>query len=772
MVCLAWTARRARGPDRRWRLLIELAMVPLAVALVWHVGWAFGHGSALATRMSGSAQAFLLIVALALAGVLTFPTDPLDAADRRVGAGRAGHRWYAITTLDCVVVVGSVVLLVWSILLEPMVRARHVDTVWLLSAVGSAASFLILVAGILLLATFRRPRSGLALALLGAGLSAMLSYTAVYLIAIVERVRGISPILEVLAVAGWLSILLACLVPMPSSAAPTRRRGPRTLWVQAALPYLALGVVGGLSVSQLIAGGAVGHVETFGLLGLLLVVLVRQMMMLGENTRLLVSVRASRQELHHQAFHDPLTGLANRALFADELAHALAFRDGRPFALVFCDLDDFKRVNDTLGHAVGDELLRITAGRLRDTVRSSDTVARLGGDEFALLLEGGHDDPETVCRRLAATIRAPCLLAGRSRPVGASLGLVLADPARHPVADSLLRDADLAMYAAKRQGKGGLVVYHPDLSTPESAPQIRAHLDQALRGDDPDSVLDVRYRPVVDLRTWRTAALEATPCWSRPRTGELVSEQVHRLADEAGLTMPLLDLVLRQACQDLAARGPRRYWAPTFVTIPMNRDLEQTSVAGIADLLVDLDLPPRAIILTLTGTCGFPDPAGAAPVLRHLAARGVRLALDGVGGDTSTLAAWHVLPVQIIRLDRCLTRVGDASGRERVGHERADLVRDAVLAAAARLDLTVIATSLDNPAQARELAAAGCQLGSGSLYGSPCPMDQIPGAMPPADVGDPGTRTRRPSASTPASTSAPAHKRQPAGTGRGGGGPT
>ncbi|OHV29129.1 putative bifunctional diguanylate cyclase/phosphodiesterase [Pseudofrankia saprophytica] len=748
--CLAWTARRAQGADRRWRLLIELTLVPLVFALAWHISWQVEHGSAHATRLPRSAEAFLLIVALALAGVLTFPTDPLDAADRRVGEGRAGRRWYAITVLDSVVAVGSVVLVVWPTLLAPLVQARHLDSGALVNSVGSVVGFLLLVAGVLLLATFRRPRSGLALALLGAGLGAMMLYSAINLILTVQGSSSISPTMDVLAVASWLLILLACLVPVPSSAASVRRRDPRILWLQAALPYLALGVVGGLAIGELIADGAVGRVETYGLLGLLFVVVIRQMAMLGENTRLLVSVRASQQELHHQAFHDPLTGLANRALFADRMEQALAFRDGRPFALVFCDLDDFKRVNDTLGHDIGDELLRITAARLRSAVRSEDTVARLGGDEFALLVEGGHDDPETVGTRLAATIRAPCLLAGRSRPVGASLGLVMADPARHPVADSLLRDADLAMYAAKRQGKGGLVVYRPDLSTPESAPQIRAHLDQALRGDDPDSVLGVHYLPVVDLRSSRTVGLDAAPCWSRPRTGQFSSESLYRLADEAGLSLPLLDVVLRQTCRDLAARGARPADAPAFVTVPMNRDLEQTPVAGIVDLLVDHDLPPRAIILTLTGTCGQPDLTAAGPILRRLAARGVRLALDGVGGEASIFAAWQALPIEIIRLDRSLTRAGDASARERTA-----LVRDAILAAAARLDLIVIATHLGEPAQARELAAAGCHLGTGPLYGPPHPMNEVPAAV---DLGEAaGARTR--------------DWRQPVGIGRGGGGP-
>ncbi|WP_307874834.1 putative bifunctional diguanylate cyclase/phosphodiesterase [Frankia nepalensis] len=730
VVCLAWTGWRARGADRHWRVLIGLALGPLAFVLAWHIRQVLEHGPSVATGPPETSNVFLLIIGLALAGVLSFPTDSVDATDRRVGTDRVGRRWYVITVLDSLVVVGSVALLAWSILLGPLVAPRRVDTAGLLSAVGATVGFLILLAGILLLASFRRPRSGLALALLGAGLGAMMLYAAIYALVIAKDGRTIPPPVDLLAVAGWQLVFLACLVPVPALAPPAPRRTPRTLWAHAALPYLALGVAGGLAASQLIIEGAVGRVETYGLLGLLLVITVRQMMMLGENTRLLVSVRASRQELHHQAFHDPLTGLANRALFADRLEQALAFRDGRPFALAYCDLDDFKRVNDTLGHGAGDELLRTTATRLRAAVQPGDTVARLGGDEFALLLESGRENPEAVCRRLAATIRAPCTLAGRSRPVGASFGLVIADPKRHPMADSLLRDADLAMYAAKREGKGGLVAFRPDLSTPESAPQARADLERALRGDDPDNLVEVRYTPVVDLHTWRTVAVEATPRWVRGHTREYAPEPLYRLADEAGLTMPLLDLILRQVCCGLATRGPARAPAPVLVAVPMNRDLEESPVAGVADLLADHSLPARSIALTLTSGGGLPNLTVGVPVLRRLADRGVRLVLDGVGGDRSTFAAWRALPVDLVRLDRCLTHVGDASS-----HGRAYLVREAVLAATARLDLTVIATDIGDAAEARELASVGCHHGTGPLYGPPRRLDETPAITGSAPTG-------------------------------------
>ncbi|WP_307874570.1 diguanylate cyclase domain-containing protein [Frankia nepalensis] len=721
--CLVWTGWRARGADRRWRLITGLAAVPLGLTSVWHVRWAFDHGSAVAVNPPTAVDAALLIVALSLAGLLTFPTDPLDSLDRRIGASQNAHRWYVIMVLDSLVVVGAVALLVWSTMLKSLARAQHIDTSGLVSYVVATIGYMILLSGVVLLSTFRRPRSRPVLALLGAGLSVILLCMTIYLFVIVMGGRSISPAVDVLAAAGWTMILLACLVPVPRLAAPAQPCSPQTLWIQAVLPYLAIGAAGGLAAIQLIVDGAIGSVETYVLLGLLLLIMARQMTMLGENTRLLALVRRSQRELHHQAFHDPLTGLANRALFADRLEHTLASRDSGPFALAFCDLDDFKRINDTLGHAAGDELLRITAARLRDAVRSGDTVARLGGDEFALLLEGGGEDPEAVCRRLATTIRTPCTLMGHSRPIGASLGLVLADPTRHPAAETLLRDADLAMYEAKRAGKGGLVVYSSDLSTPESAPQMRADLDRALRADDPDNALEVRYRPVVDLRTWRTVAVETIPCWSRGHLREPAFEPLYRLADEAGLAMPLLDFIFRRVCRDMCARGSRGSRVasvPVFVTVPIDRDLEDTPVAGVADLLADRGLPARSIILTLMSGHGLPDLSVAAPALRRLGARDIRLALDGAGGDQSTLAAWYEVPIQIVRLDRRLTRLGDVSTRGRI-----DLVREALLALAARLGLTVVATGLDAPAQARSLAAAGCHLGTGPLCGPPRPMEDV-----------------------------------------------
>ncbi|WP_347177117.1 diguanylate cyclase [Parafrankia sp. EAN1pec] len=720
VVGLAWTGWRARGADRRWRMIFGLATGPTAVVATWHALWAAEHGSAIPHQFPWAAGAFLLIIGLNLAGVLAFPTDPLDAGDSAFAVARDGYHWYVITALDSLVVVGSMFLLAWWTVLEPIIRMRHPSAVGVVLNTGVVAGYWILLTAALLLSTFRQPRSGLALALLSAGVSVMILTTTIDLIVGASGGHGIPPIVDVVSAAGWLLVLLACLVPIPESPVLVRRGGsPRTLRTRAALPYLGLGAAGAVVVGQVIVNSPIDRVERIVLIGLLLVVLGRQIMTLGENGRLLASVQTSRRQLHHQAFHDPLTGLANRALFDDRLRHALASCSSRPCALVYCDLDDFKRVNDTLGHAVGDALLRITAARLRNGVRSGDTVARLGGDEFAILLEDRHNgpEPEAICRRLAAMIRAPALLAGRSYPVGASIGLVVANANSAPTADALLRDADIAMYAAKRQGKGGLVVYRPDLSTPESAPQTRADLEHALRGDERYGTVKIRYGPVVDLRTGDTSALDAEPHWNHRDLGEVAPDLLSRLANEAGLTLPLVGFVLREVCRDLAAQGPGSVTAPVFVSVPMSRDLQETPVVDIVGLLADRGLSRRAIILALADAYGIPDLTDAATALRRVADGGVPLALDGVGGHASTFAAWHTLPIQIIRLDRSLTDLDTGQA-----HQRTRQVRDAIIGVAAQLNLTVVATGINTPIQARELARAGCHLGTGPLYDPSRPL--------------------------------------------------
>nr|WP_312630286.1 GGDEF domain-containing protein [Pseudofrankia sp. BMG5.37] len=373
--------------------------------------------------------------------------------------------------LDCVLIVGSIVLLEWGTVLAAVVRAGGTDLMQFLLDLGQLVAVLILVAVVVLIASFRRPRSPATFALLGTGLLAHgLAVNVFVYRAALGKIDFSSRTMAMFGLAPLL-FLLAALVPVPGG---TRHEGPappspRAMWAHAMLPYVVLGAAGLLVVGKLSAGVRLDRFETYGMTGLLLVALGRQMLTLAENTRLLAEVRDRERQLHHQAFHDPLTGLANRALFTQRLQQTVAHdtddvREGSSLSVLFLDLDEFKRVNDTFGHAAGDELLKISAERLRAGTRAVDTVARLGGDEFAVILDGGGpDNPRNVGERLAAAIQMPCLLAGRPYTPRASLGLVTVDSATRPTSpDILLHQADQAMYAAKRKRAGRLEVYQPD----------------------------------------------------------------------------------------------------------------------------------------------------------------------------------------------------------------------------------------------------------------------------------------------------------------------
>ncbi|MBL7494984.1 GGDEF domain-containing protein [Frankia sp. CNm7] len=488
VACL-WTARRARRGDRRWRLLIG-AMVGGSAAATAVTAVVLLRGRSIDESWSGYAV-LLVFYALALAGLLCLPTDPVDS--------RSGHarwpwrgqvRWYLITTMDAVLIVGSVILLEWQISLDRLVGVGVTDPTTFRVALVHQVCVLILAAAVLLIATFRRPRSPAALALLGAGLLTHGLTINIIAYRIAQDRYDLPHWISVPFTAAFLLILLAVLVPTPVRTREETLTSPhpRALWAHAALPYAALGAAGLPIVAKLINSTALDRFEASVIVGLLVVALGRQMITLAENIQLLAKVREREDQLRYQAFHDPLTGLANRALFTRRLRRAVArsvdaddapgrdeasIRQETTMSVLFVDLDHFKQVNDALGHAAGDELLKISAQRLRAGTRTADTVARLGGDEFAVILEGrGPDTPCRVAGRLASALQAPCDLAGRPYLPRASLGLVTLDHATRPVnPDILLHQADLAMYTAKHGREGKLVVHRFDPPIPFDHPR-------------------------------------------------------------------------------------------------------------------------------------------------------------------------------------------------------------------------------------------------------------------------------------------------------------
>ncbi|MGY6500058.1 MAG: putative bifunctional diguanylate cyclase/phosphodiesterase [Acidimicrobiales bacterium] len=420
--------------------------------------------------------------------------------------------------------------------------------------------------------------------------------------------------------------------------------------------------------------------------------------------------------LEHQAFHDPLTLLPNRSLFNDRVRQGLAraSRRGGDVAVLFCDLDNFKDVNDTLGHHSGDELLAITATRLATSVRIDDTVARMGGDEFAILVETDHADAEpdavATAERVLAALAEPVHLSGHDVVVHASIGIAAAGAGAGGGgvdATSLLRDADLAMYRAKRSGRNQHATYHPSMrSDAPTRPELEVDLRRAVeRGE-----LSIAYQPVIEVETGRLTGFEALARWHHPERGALGPDLFVPVAEAAGLIAEIDDWVIRSALT--AAAGWATSDAGTTLDIALNlsahrrpepdlarRVVEAAAATGIAPSRIILELPERVLVGDLDSADGQ---------VRHLRAAGVRVAIEDFGAGTSSLAYLGRLPVDIIKIGRAFVATIDDSGAPPLVHGLLELCRS--------LGLRSTAQGVETMAQHHVLVDHGCETAQGFLY--------------------------------------------------------
>ena len=470
--------------------------------------------------------------------------------------------------------------------------------------------------------------------------------------------------------------------------------------------------------------------------------------------------KALEARLSHQAYHDPLTGLANRAWLRERveatLARAAAGGDAAHVAVLYVDLDDFKKVNDSLGHAAGDRLLAEAAVRLLQATRGSDTVARLGGDEFAVLLERvrGDDDARLVAERVGSALRAPFRLDGTEVVVGASVGVAraaeLAAPggppegARGPApdaagpaaaADLLLRAADAAMYAAKRGGKGRYALYDRAMNADAYARlALEADLRRAVAPDADE--LCVYYQPIVDLASGRPVGAEALVRWRHPRRGLLTPAAFVPLAEDTGLVVPLGRRVLDEACAAAAAwpdaapfRGVRAGDAAgAGHTLTVNVSARQLHapdfVDAVGDALARAGLPPSRLMLELTESVLAERDAPTLGAIRALKALGVRLGIDDFGTGYSSLRYLQQFPVDVLKVDRSFVAGLDRAASAADAAAGVALAR-AVVALGRTLSLRTVAEGVESEAQRRQLLALGCELGQGYLFAPPLPDDAL-----------------------------------------------
>jgi diguanylate cyclase (GGDEF)-like protein/PAS domain S-box-containing protein len=425
------------------------------------------------------------------------------------------------------------------------------------------------------------------------------------------------------------------------------------------------------------------------------------------NTRDVSERRRLEEQLTHQAFHDPLTGLANRALFRDRVSHALALaqRRGTPVTVLYLDLDDFKNVNDSLGHAEGDRLLIAAAERFLACARNADTVARLGGDEFAILIEGA-DGSEGLPERLAAAMSHPFSLSGNQLRVTASIGVAAAS--LEDRADDLLRNADMAMYAAKRRGKGRAETYE---SRMYAVIRERLDLETALRSAIEGRELTLFYQPIVQLQSGEIYGLEALLRWEHPQFGRLLPQHFVPLAEETGLIVQLGTWVLGEACRQLQvwrAAHPKRSLA-----VSVNISGRQLQGAGLTEALQQTlsscAVEPGAVVLEITESVLMQQTDAVLERLQQLKALGVRLAIDDFGTGYSSLSYLQRFPIDILKIAKpFVEEVGQ-------GADRSALAR-AIVGLGDTLKLQTIAEGIERTEQRGALIELGCPLGQGHYF--------------------------------------------------------
>jgi diguanylate cyclase (GGDEF)-like protein/PAS domain S-box-containing protein len=419
------------------------------------------------------------------------------------------------------------------------------------------------------------------------------------------------------------------------------------------------------------------------------------------------------EQLTHQAFHDSLTGLANRALLSNRVEHARSrsLRDGKPCAVILLDLDDFKVINDSLGHTAGDQVLIETARRIQTCIRAGDTAARLGGDEFALLLEDTPDAARAmeIVQRIAVALRPPVKLEGKEAFLTASMGLAMST--RDEAEGEILGNADVALYLAKEKGKGGCEIFEPGM---RMAVVRRIALEADMRRALERREFLLHYQPIVDLASGRTVGAEALLRWQHPERGLLPPLEFIPFAEQSGLIVPIGYWVLEEACRGANrwSRGPE---APHISVNLSARQLQEADLVDrVREALRGARLDPGRLVLEITESLIMLETRTILPRLRALKTLGLRLAIDDFGTGYSSLSYLQNLPVDILKIDRSFIHgKTSTAGLSPLARGIVDLGK--------AMRLVMVAEGIETREEADALRSSGCELGQGHHFSPPVP---------------------------------------------------
>ncbi|MFG1839422.1 putative bifunctional diguanylate cyclase/phosphodiesterase [Micromonospora sp. NPDC049175] len=685
-VACVGVARRHPAPLRRFWMLLAVTMALAALGrAIWTVQRLAG-GDLPHTPVVG--VVFTVGILTGTAALLSSPSAPRSAVGR------------ARTLLDGVIVALALVPIAWVLVFRGVAASELADpakTLGLLYPMFDLMQLTILVAVAGPVRPMWRPMS-----LLAASLTLRVVADVVYVSLVVRADYAAGHPIDLCWPVSYLLIGLASHKPPPPDCDGTddAAESPLPPWWRVALPYLP---VGGAIVAVVLARRPTGQtpqlifVTMMVLLGALA---VRQGLAANENLRLVVRLR-------RLAYGDQLTGLPNRLLFNRRLR--LALRDGRPAAVLLLDLDGFKQVNDRFGHATGDTLLTGLAARMRAVVADDGIIARLGGDEFAVLVAGDRQvSPERLAERLLDALRP----SDGDDDVGvhpsASIGIAEFGP-QHASHTDLLRDADIAMYAAKAAGKSA---YRTCTSALRESAVSRAELIADLRRAVDEDQLCLEFQPIVDLATGAVRSAEALVRWRHPRLGMLPPARFLPLAEETGLILPIDRWVIHEACRAAATWRDRAPDATVAVNIAAAHLRRPDLIATVTAATSAAGLAPRALTLELTESALIEGTEAVLERLHQLRELGIKIAIDDFGTGYSSLSYLHRIPATELKIDRSfVARLGS--------DERAYATVEMVTRLAGAFDLTVVAEGVETERQHEAVAAIGCPRGQGYLYGRP-----------------------------------------------------
>ncbi|HVB06346.1 MAG TPA: EAL domain-containing protein [Acidimicrobiales bacterium] len=711
--CAYGLSRRAPELRQPFRLLG-------CAALVWAVGqaiWSYQavfRGNELPFP-SASDVFYLTASALILVGVAA------------LGRSELGRILRLRLVLDGVIVAASIVAITWSVVLDSALDGRpngFSEAISLAYPLFDVVTASVAVA----LLVQRRRKDRVRIALVVAGIFGFVVSDTSFVYATQIRPSAFSGVTDGGWVAGFLLVGLAALWPAQAEEAPPMRAHP---WWQLALPYLLLLGAVGAGIGQSVDLGRVDAIVAVSCLVAVLSVLSRQVVILVENARLatrlqraVTALRDEEAELAHLAKHDPLTGLANRLLFAECLEATLrAPREGRHVAVLFCDLDSFKDVNDSLGHSAGDAVLVEVAARLSACVRPADSVARIGGDEFAVVLDdlALPEDAARAAARIVETMRQPITVDHEQFSIGASVGVAARST---PALDleALLREADISLYAAKASGGGGFRVYDPELGLGHRE-RLRTQAELALASTRDE--LRLEFQPIFDLATGRALGAEALVRWAHPARGLLEPLDFLETAERSGAIVSIGSWVLQRALQQLAAWRRDGVVDDRFF-VAVNLSARQMQGAGIVEnverALSQSGVDGSALRLELTESALFDGADEMLELLGRLKALGVLLEIDDFGTGYASLGYLKRLPVDGVKVDQSFVAglSEDAYDREIVA---------SVIHLAHALGMEVIAEGVETADQLRRLRALGCDCVQGFLLSRPHPADGLAPAI-------------------------------------------